>query len=131
MSASRSAGRLACAGVEVQLFGHAKSQATRKAQRFFSDRRVAVSFVDLRKRHPAPGELRKWVQRFGVAGVLDEGSKAYAEQGLRYVSASEEDWITRLSEDPSALALPLARCGKELAVGDDPDGWQRLADAAG
>lgn len=116
--------------MDVQLFGHAKSQATRKAQRFFSERRVPVHFMDLRKRNPAPGELRKWVQRFGVDGVLDADSKAYDEQGLRYVSASDEDWVARLSEDPSALALPLARCGTDLTVGDDPDGWERLADAA-
>lgn len=116
--------------MDVQLFGHAKSKATRHAQRFFSERRVPVSFVDLRKRHPAPGELRKWVQRFGVEGVLDPESKAYTDQGLRYVSASVDDWIERLSADPSPLAFPLARCGTELAVGDDPEGWQRLADAA-
>lgn len=116
--------------MDVQLFGHAKSKATRKAQRFFSERRVPVHFMDLRKRHPAPGELRRWVQRFGVEGVLDTESKAYAEQGLRYVSASDEDWIERLSADPSALALPLARCGTALTVGDDPDGWERLVEAA-
>lgn len=116
--------------MDVQLFGHPKSAATRKAQRFFSERRVPVHFVDLRTRAPSPRELRRWVQRFGVDGVLDASSKAYQEQGLRYVSASDDDWITRLTADPSPLALPLARCGNELALGDDPGAWQRLADAA-
>lgn len=116
--------------MDVQLFGHPKSAATRKAQRFFSERRVPVHFVDLRTRSPAPRELRRWVQRFGVEGVLDPTSTAYREQGLSYVSASDDDWIERLAADPSPLALPLGRCGNELTVGDDPDGWQRLADAA-
>jgi arsenate reductase len=113
----------------VQLFGLAKSKSTRKAQRFFSERRVPVSFVDLNVRAPSPGELRKWVQRFGVDGVLDPSSKAYQEQGLQYVSASDDDWIERIIRDPSVLALPLARCGTDLAVGDDAGAWQRLADA--
>jgi len=113
--------------MDVQLFGLAKSQATRKAQRFFSDRRVPVSYHDLRKRAPAPGELRKWVERFGVQGVLDPESKAYQDKGLRYVSASPEDWVRRLAEDPSPLLLPLARCGRDLAVGDDPGAWERFA----
>lgn len=117
--------------MDVQLFGHAKSKATRAAQRFFSERRVPVHFVDLRKRNPAPGELRRWVQRLGVEALLDPESPAYTEQGLRYVSASDEDWISRLSEDPSPLALPLARCGRDLTVGHDPEGWARLAEAAG
>lgn len=116
--------------MEVQIFGHAKSKATRTAQRFFSERRVPTHFVDVRRRHPAPGELRRWVQRFGVEGVLDAESKAYADQGLRYVSASDDDWIARLSADPWALAFPLARCGTDLTVGEDPEGWRRLADAA-
>lgn len=121
---------LACARMDVQVFGLAKSQATRKAQRFFSERRVGVAFVDCKVRPPAPGELRRWVQRFGVEALLDPGSKAYRDQGLQYVSASDEDWIERMAANPAVLRLPLARCGRELTVGEDPDGWQRLADAA-
>lgn len=116
--------------MDVQLFGHAKSASTRKAQRFFRERRVPVHFVDLRTRTPSPRELRRWVQRFGVDALLDEASKAYQEQGLSYLSAAEEDWIERLSQDPSPLALPLARCGNDLTVGEDPEGWKRLAEAA-
>ena len=115
--------------MDVQLFGLAKSQATRKAQRFFSERRIPVQFHDLRRRAPAPGELRKWVDRFGVEGVLDKDSRAYLDQGLSYVSASDEDWLRRLSADPSPLRLPLARCGRDLAVGDDPEAWERFAKA--
>jgi arsenate reductase len=114
---------------EVQLFGLARSQATRKAQRFFSERRVPVAFHDLRKRNPAPGELRKWVQRFGVQGVLDPDSRAYRDQGLRYMTRSEDDWLERLSADPSPLRLPLARCGRDLAVGDDVEAWERFVRA--
>jgi arsenate reductase-like glutaredoxin family protein len=115
---------------EVQVFGLAKSQATRKAQRFFSERRVPIHFVDLKVRPPSPGELRRWVQRFGVEAVLDETSRSYVDQGLRYVSASDDDWIQRIIKDPSVLRLPLARYGTDLSVGDDPAAWQRFADAA-
>jgi arsenate reductase (glutaredoxin) len=114
----------------VQLFGLAKSKTTRKAQRFFSERRVDVHLVDCKQRPPSPGELRRFVQRFGVEALLDPTSRSYKEQGLQYVSASEEDWITRMAADPSVLALPLARLGDRLSVGDDPEAWQQLADAA-
>lgn len=114
---------------DVQIMGLAKSQATRKAQRFFSERRVPVHYVDLAKRPPSPGELRKWVQRHGVAGVLDPESRAYVEHGLQFVSASQDDWIDRLCALPAALRLPLVRAGKELTVGDDPDGWVRIVEA--
>ena len=113
----------------VQLFGHAKSKATRKAQRWFSERRVEVHFVDLRKRGPSPGELRRFVQKFGVQGVLDPESPAYQAKGLQYVSASDDDWIARMVDDPMVLRLPLVRAGNVLAVGDDEDGWKQAAEA--
>lgn len=113
----------------IQLFGHPKSKATRKAQRWFSERRVAVSYVDLRKRAPSPGELRRFVQKFGVEAVLDPDSAAYQAKGLQYVSASDEDWIDRMAADPMVLRLPLIRAGSELAVGDDEAAWQRAVEA--
>lgn len=115
--------------MDVQLLGLAKSKATRKAQRFFSERRVPIAYHDLRKRAPAPGELRKWVQRFGVAGVLDKDGASYVDGGYAYVSASDEDWLGKLAADPGLLQLPLVRCGKDLAVGDDVAAWQRFVAA--
>lgn len=116
--------------VEVLLLGLAKSQPTRKAQRFFAERRVPVAYHDLRRRAPTPGQLRRWVERFGVDGVMDRTSKAYVEGGLSYVHASDEDWLRRFSAEPGLLRLPLVRAGTDLAVGDDAEGWQRLATAA-
>ena len=85
--------------------------------------------MDLRKRAPSPGELKRFVHKFGVEAVLDPQSPAYQAQGLQYVSASDEDWITRMVDDPQVLRLPLVRAGNELAVGDDEAGWQRAAAA--
>lgn len=114
----------------VQLFGLAKSQATRKAQRFFSERRIPVHLVDCKRKPPSPGELRRWVERFGAEALLDPESRSYKEQGLAYLATDEDGWIQRMGEDPSILALPLGRCGDELSVGEDPEAWERLADAA-
>lgn len=118
-------------GMQVQVIGTAKSKATRKAERFFKERRVPFHFMDLRKRAPTPGELRKWVQRYGVEGVLDPESKAYQENGLQFVSASTDDWLERMAALPEALRLPLVRGGGELTVGEDPNGWTRIAQSVG
>src|SRR5680860_560281 len=103
--------------MDVQLYGLPKSKTTRKAQRFFSERRVAVGFHDLRKRGPTPGELRKWVQRFGVEAVLDPQSKTYQEQGLQFVGAGEDIWLERMARDPGIIALRwCARAGSWPSV---------------
>ena len=116
--------------MDIQVIGLPKSKATRAAQRFFSERRLRFHDLDLRRHDLKPGELRKWVQRFGVEACLDPSSAPYRERGLQYVSASDDDWMKRMAEDPRVIALPLVRCGTQLSVGRDPDGWQRIADAA-
>ncbi len=116
--------------MEVLLLGHPKSKTSRKAQRFFSDRRVPVHDRDLRKRAASPRELNRWIQRFGVDGVLDTSATTYDEQGLRYLSADPDEWVDRFAADPLLLRLPLVRYGEMLAVGDDPDRWQEIADAS-
>ncbi|HVM21436.1 MAG TPA: ArsC/Spx/MgsR family protein [Egibacteraceae bacterium] len=111
----------------LQVFGHPKSKASRKVQRWLKERRIPFSYVDVTKRPPSPGELRRFVQKFGAEGVLDPESKTYQDKGLRYVSASDDDWITRMVDDPTVLRLPLVRNGNELAVGDDEQAWARLS----
>ena len=55
--------------MEVQIFGIRKSTDTRKALRFFAERRIKTHFVDLQERAASPGELRRFAQKFGVAGA--------------------------------------------------------------
>ena len=52
--------------MEVQIFGVKKSADTRKALRFFAERRVKTHFVDLNERAASLGELRRFVQKFGL-----------------------------------------------------------------
>lgn len=115
---------------QIQIFGLAKSAASRKARRFFAERGVAVHDVDVKKKPPSPGELRKWINAFGVAGVLDDDARVVKDRGLRYLGGTDEDWIDRMVSEPRMIRLPLVRCGKELSVGEDPAAWQRFADVA-
>src|SRR3954451_22260891 len=82
--------------MEVQIFGTRKSPDTRKALRFFAERRVRVHFVDLQERAASPGELRRFAQKFGVAALVDAGSRRYAELGLGAARLSDERWLDRL-----------------------------------
>ena len=116
--------------MEVLLLGHPKSPATRKAQRFFSERRIPFHDRDLRKRAPSPNELRRWVDKLGVDAVVDPTSRPYVERGLEYLSADVDDWLERFCQEPLLMRLPLVRIGQLLSVGDDADGWTAIADVA-
>ena len=68
--------------VNVQIFGVKNSPATRAAERFFKERRMAIQFVDLKQKPMSPGEIKRFVERFGLTGLLDSEGKAYVDAGL-------------------------------------------------
>ena len=111
---------------QVQMFGTKKNAATRAAERFFKERRVKIHFVDLSAKPIARGELTRFVQKFGLNALLDLEGKAYERSNLAYLRTTEEGIITRITETPELLRLPLVRGGKVLTVGEDSEGWARM-----
>ena len=101
----------------IQVFGLENDQPTRAALRFFKERRVAISFVDLRRRSLAPAELRRFVERLGGATVIDETSRAYRDAGLAYLRMDDAQITDRLLADVRLLRLPLVRNGNEVTAG--------------
>jgi arsenate reductase len=111
--------------MEVQIFGTKKSADTRKALRFFAERRIRVHFVDLAERAAAPGELTRFAQRFGVEALIDRGGKRFAELGLGSALYSGQRWLERLVEDPQLLRTPLVRYQQRLTIGVDEVAWKQ------
>lgn len=109
---------------EVQVFGLQKSPDTRKALRFFAERRVRVHFVDLRERAASPGELRRFAQKFGVEALVDRSSKRFAELGLGSARLSDDRWLDRLADEPLLLRVPLVRNQQRLTVGVAEEEWR-------
>lgn len=110
--------------MRVQIFGTKKSAETRKALRFFSDRRIETSFVDLKVRAASPGELKRFAQKFGVDALIDRDGKIFAERGLRHARLSDDQWLSRLADDPGLLRQPLVRLSNEVTVGLAESEWQ-------
>jgi arsenate reductase len=110
--------------MEVQIFGVKKSADTRKAQRFFAERRVKVHFVDLAERAAAPGELRRFAQKFGVGALIDSTSRRFAELGLAHARMSDERWMEKLVDEPLLLKMPLVRNGNQLTIGSAETEWK-------
>jgi arsenate reductase-like glutaredoxin family protein len=113
--------------LEVQVFGIKKSAETRKALRFFSERRIRTHFVDLLERPAALGELRRFSQKFGVMALVDKESKLFDELGLRYAQLSDDRWLEKLSEEPLLLRMPLVRNANQLTIGADENTWKTWA----
>jgi arsenate reductase (glutaredoxin) len=116
--------------LSVQIFGVKDSQATRAAERFFKERRAVIQLVDLRRKPMAPGEIKRFIERFGLAGLLDSESKAYSDAGLKYLRLSDSELLGRIERDPKLLRLPLIRAANRLSVGHDEDSWKAMLAAS-
>lgn len=83
--------------MNVQIFGTKKSFDTKKAQRYFKERRIKVQFIDLKEKEMSKGELTSVMQAVGG--------------------------IDKLLENQQVLAEPIVRNGKKATVGYYPDVW--------
>jgi arsenate reductase-like glutaredoxin family protein len=110
--------------MEVQIFGIKKSPDTRKALRFFAERRITTHFVDLQERAASPGELKRFGQKFGIEALVDRQSRRFADLGLGTARLSDERWLNRLVAEPLLLRMPLVRHGSQLTLGDATETWQ-------
>ena len=102
--------------MEVQIFGTKKSAETRKALRFFAERRVRTHFVDLNERAAALGELRRFAQKFGVEALVDRDCKRFHELGLGPARYSDDRWLEKLADEPLILRVPLVRFQHKLTI---------------
>jgi len=115
--------------LNVQIFGFKDCQDTRKALRFFAERRISPHFVDLEERPATRGELRRFAERFGAVALVDRESSRFRDLGLHVAGDSPERLLERALGAPRLLRAPLVRCGGQLAIGPTPQAWQAWVDA--
>jgi arsenate reductase (glutaredoxin) len=115
----------------VQIFGLKNSQATRAAERFFQERRAVIQLVDLKQKPMTLGEIKRFIERFGLTALLDSEGKTYIDGGLKYLKLSDADLLGRIERTPQLLLLPLVRSGQRLSVGHDENSWKAMLAAPG
>jgi len=115
----------------LQIFGTRKCPDTRKAERFFKERRVSLQLVDIAVKGPSAGELRKIANAVGgVEKLIDRDGKRYVDRGLKYAAPTGPRIEQILLDDPLLLRTPLVRAGDRATVGDAMDTWKAwLAEA--
>ena len=110
--------------MEVQIFGTKSCNETKKALRFFKERRVKTHFVDLKERAASSGELKRFAQKFGAEALLDRNGKRFRDRGLHVAHVAESRILPLLEDDPALLVTPLVRAGSHLTVGWDEAKWK-------
>lgn len=107
--------------MNIQIFGKSKCFDTKKAERWFKERRIKYQYVDLLRYGMSRGELSSVRSAVGLAAMIDEKDQDYPL--LRYL-ASDEAKMEKLFEDPYLLKTPIVRNGKQATVGYCPEVWK-------
>jgi arsenate reductase len=107
--------------VNIQIFGTLKCQDTRKAQRYFKERRIAFHFINLAERGLSKGELSSVKAVIGINNLIDREGKEYARRNLKYLAHTVEE---ELLNDPLLFKTPIVRNGNKVTVGYTPHVWK-------
>lgn len=107
--------------MNIQIFGKAKCFETKKAERYFKERRVKYQSIDLLRYGISRGELQSVVNAVGLAEIVDEKHPDAAI--IRYL-AHDADKLEKLFENPRLLKTPLVRNGKAATIGYQPEAWK-------
>ena len=108
--------------MNIQIFGSSKSFDTKKAQRWFKERRIPFQYIDLPSKGLSPKEYQSVKSKIGLEGLIDEKSKAYGALYMAYITPEARE--EKLMECPELFRTPIVRNGKAAAtVGYCPDVW--------
>lgn len=110
--------------MNIQIFGTKKSFDTKKAQRYFKERRIKFQFIDLKEKEMSKGELQSVMRAVGgIDAVIDPNAKDQGTVALiTYLAESQK--FDKLLENQQVLREPIVRNGVKATVGYCPDTWK-------
>ena len=110
--------------MNIQIFGTKKSFDTKKAQRYFKERRVKFQFIDLKEKGMSKGELESVARAVGgIDAVIDPKAKDADTVALvQYLAADQK--FEKVLDNQQILREPIVRNGRQATVGDEPDVWR-------
>ncbi len=110
--------------MNIQIFGKSKCFDTKKAQRYFKERRVKYQDIDLPKYGMSAGEYKSVRQAAGsLEALIDTESPLYQQLYIPYL-VSDAEREQKLLENPGLFKTPIVRNGKKCTIGYQPEIWK-------
>lgn len=107
--------------MNIQIFGKSKCFDTKKAQRWFKERRIKFQDIDIIKYGMSKGEFTSVKSAVGLENMIDP--KANGVEILTYL-AYEQDKVEKLLDNQNMIKTPIVRNGKKATVGYCPEIWE-------
>ncbi|MCK5128058.1 MAG: arsenate reductase family protein [candidate division Zixibacteria bacterium] len=105
----------------VQIFGTKKCKESRKAERFFKERRIGIQVIDIRQKEISPGEFKSICNSVAPEDLINTEGREYEKRGFKYMKFSI---IEELLENPLLFKTPIVRYKGKATVGYQPDIWK-------
>ena len=108
----------------IQIFGTKKCNDTKKAERFFKERRINYQFIDMKEKGMSKGELTSVASaNGGIMNMINSDAKDKDAVALiQYIA--DEDKLEKLLENQQIIKTPVVRNGKQSTLGYQPDVWK-------
>jgi len=107
--------------MNIQIFGKSKCFDTKKAERYFKERRIKYQRIDILGVGMSRGEFNSVKTSIGLEAITD--FNAPGAEILKYL-AYDADKEEKLIENPEFIKTPIVRNGKKATVGYCPDVWK-------
>ena len=107
--------------MNIQIFGASKSFDTRKAERWFKERRIKYQYIDVPSKGLSPREYQSVKQKVGFEALVDKRSRTYEAHYMAYLTPEARE--EKLLEHPELFRTPIVRNGREATVGYCPEVW--------
>ncbi|NFI95694.1 ArsC family transcriptional regulator [Clostridium botulinum] len=108
--------------MNIQIFGTKKCFDTKKAERYFKERRVSFQFINLNEKGISKGELNSVLNSVSVNDLINSKSKDYNKLNLNNIRSIDIKKEIVL-KNPKVMNTPIVRDGKQATVGYTPDIW--------
>ena len=107
--------------MNIQVFGKSKCFETKKAERYFKERRIKAQMIDILRYGMSRGELSSVKNAVGLDAMIDRSDPDYP---LVQYLASDEAKLEKLYENPRLIRTPIVRNGRQATVGYCPEVWK-------
>lgn len=108
--------------MNIQLIGTKSCNDTRKAERFFKERKIQFHFRDLNEKGLAKGELDNISRKIPLEELIDRDGKQFKKRNMQYMRFDIEE---ELLNDPLLLKTPIVRNGSDVTIGYQPEVWKK------
>ena len=109
--------------MNIQIYGASKCFDTKKAERYFKERRIKYQFIDLARYGLSPREFDSVRAAVGLEAMINTRAKGYEASFIAHL-AYESDVIEKLMEHPDLITTPIVRSGRRATVGYCPEVWK-------